>query len=102
MKKSEKIIGGIALAAVAGGHVFLTGKRGKNREKIASWTLKMKGEVLEKMKKLKTLNKGSLQRPGGRGSRPLRAGGARRRREWSTSRTRSRGAWSHISKQMVK
>jgi uncharacterized membrane-anchored protein YhcB (DUF1043 family) len=60
MDKSKKILGaGILMAAVAAaGTYFLSGKRGaKNRAKIEAWTLKMKGEVLEKMKKLKDVNK---------------------------------------------
>ena len=62
MEKSKKALGaGIAIAAIAAaGTYFLTGKRGdKNREKISAWTLKMKGEVLEKMKKLKEVNQES-------------------------------------------
>ena len=59
MERSKKMIGaGIALAAIAAaGTYFLTGKRGeKNRAKIEAWTLKMKGEILAKMKKLKEIN----------------------------------------------
>lgn len=60
MEKSKKMIGaGIAVAAIAAAATyFLTGKRGeKNRAKIEAWTLKMKAEVLAKMKKLKDVNK---------------------------------------------
>jgi len=60
MEKSKKMIGaGIALAAIAAAATyFLAGKRGKeNREKIAAWTLKVKGEVLTKMKEMKEVNK---------------------------------------------
>ena len=46
-----------ALAAAAAGAYFLYGKDGaKNRKKIKSWMLKAKGEVLEKMEKLKEVN----------------------------------------------
>lgn len=59
MKNKEKLLGagiGLAVAAVAGAY-FLYGKRGaKNREQIAGWALQMKGEVLEKMEKLKEVN----------------------------------------------
>lgn len=104
MKKSEKIIGGIALAAVAAAATyFLTGKRGKeNREKIAAWTLKMKGEVLEKMKKLKTLNKEAynalVDEVAVRYERAERVGAA----EMEHLKDEVKGAWSHISKQIVK
>ena len=59
MKKSEKIIGGIGLAALAAaGAYFLSGKRGlKNREAIKGWALKMKGDVLEKMESMKKIDR---------------------------------------------
>ncbi len=104
MKKSEKIIGGIALAAVAAAATyFLTGKRGaENREKIAAWTLKMKGEVLEKMKKLKTINKEAyhalVDEVAVRYERAERVGAE----EMEHLKNEVKGAWSHISKQLVK
>jgi len=60
MKKTGKIIGaGIGLAALAAaGTYFLFGERGaKNRAKIAGWSLKMKGEVLEKIEALKSIDR---------------------------------------------
>lgn len=59
MKTKDKMIGaGIGLAALAAaGTYFLYGKRGaKNRETIAGWALQLKGQVLEKMEKVKHLN----------------------------------------------
>lgn len=59
MKTKDKLIGaGIGLAALAAaGTYFLYGKRGaRNREAIAGWALQLKGEVLEKMEKLKHIN----------------------------------------------
>ena len=48
---------GIAALAAAGAY-FLYGKRGAwNREKIEVWALQLKGEVLEKIEKLKPLDK---------------------------------------------
>lgn len=42
------------LAALAAGSYFIFGPKGKNNRKaIKGWTLKMKGEVLEKIEKLK-------------------------------------------------
>jgi len=105
MKKSDKMIGaGIALAAIAAAATyFLTGKRGKeNREKIASWTLKMKGEVLEKMKKMKDVNKEAyhalVDEVALRYARAERVGAA----EMDHLKDEVKGAWSHISKQIVK
>jgi len=65
MKTKNKVIGaGIGLAALAAaGTYFLYGKRGaKNREAIAGWALQLKGEVLEKMEKLKHLNRASYDK----------------------------------------
>ncbi len=60
MGKTKKIVGaGIGLAAlVAAGAYFLSGERGaKNRKRIFGWTLKMKGEVLEKIESMQTIDR---------------------------------------------
>ncbi|MFI5346064.1 MAG: hypothetical protein ACHQ51_06790 [Elusimicrobiota bacterium] len=60
MKTKEKALGaGLGLAALAAaGAYFLYGKKGsKSRETIDGWALQLKGEVLEKLEKLKTVNK---------------------------------------------
>ncbi len=64
MKKSGKIIGGIGLAALtAAGAYFLGGKHGaKNREAIKGWTLKMKGDILEKVESMKTIDRDTYLR----------------------------------------
>lgn len=59
MTKTEQIIrAGMGVAAVAAlGTYFLYGKNGaRNREKIAGWMLKLKGEVLERVEEIKDLN----------------------------------------------
>jgi len=103
MKKSQKVIGaGIALAAIAAAATyFLTGKRGAaNREKIAAWTLKMKAEVLEKMKKLKELNKENyyalVDEVARRYERVERVSAS----ELKHLAEEIKGAWVHISKQL--
>ena len=105
MEKSNKLIGaGVLLAAVAAaGTYFLTGKRGeKNCEKIAAWTLKMKGEVLEKMKELKALNREDFEalvdKIAVRYERAERVSAA----EMKHLKSEVKGAWSHISKQLKK
>ncbi|OIO00508.1 MAG: hypothetical protein COX65_01345 [Elusimicrobia bacterium CG_4_10_14_0_2_um_filter_56_8] len=104
MKKAEKIGAGIALAAIAAAATyFLSGKRGKaNREKIAGWTLKMKGEVLEKMKKLEEINKEAyhalVDEVAVRYERAERVSAA----EMKHLKEEIKGAWSHIGKQLVK
>lgn len=60
MKTAEKVIGtGIGIAALAAlGTYFLTGKNNeKNREAVRGWTLKMKGEILEKIEDLREIKK---------------------------------------------
>lgn len=105
MKKNEKLIGaGIALAAIAAAATyFLTGKRGKeNREKISAWTLKMKGEVLENMKKMNEINKEAyntiVDEVAVRYERAERVSAA----EMKHLKDELKGAWGHISKQLVK
>ena len=103
--KKVKVIGaGIALAAIAAAATyFLTGKRGvENRAKIAAWTLKMKGEVLEKMKKLEDVNKEAyyalVDEVAIRYARAERVGAS----EMKHLTEELKGAWSHISKQIAK
>lgn len=64
MGRTAKVIGaGIGLAAVALGQYFLTGRRGeKNRAAIRGWMLKMKGEVLERVEKLRELTREDYER----------------------------------------
>jgi gas vesicle protein len=104
MKKSEKLIGaGVALAAVAAAATyFLAGKRGKaNREKIESWTLKVKAEVLEKMKGMSKVNKEAyaeiVDEVAARYARVERVSAA----EMKHLTEELKGAWSHIGKQIL-
>lgn len=56
MKTKDKMIGaGLGLAALAAaGTYFLYGKRGvNNRKMINGWVLQLKGQVLEKLEKVK-------------------------------------------------
>ncbi|PIU19702.1 MAG: hypothetical protein COT18_06105 [Elusimicrobia bacterium CG08_land_8_20_14_0_20_59_10] len=65
MKKTGKIIGaGIGLAAMtAAGAYFLYGeKNARNRDRVFSWALKMKGDVLEKMESMKTIDRDTYLR----------------------------------------
>ena len=102
-KSNKKILGaGIALAAIAAAATyFLTGKRGvENRAKIEAWTLKMKGEVLEKMRKLKEMNKEAyfelVDEVAVRYARVGRVSAA----EMKHMTDELKGAWAHISKQI--
>ncbi|HAF95971.1 MAG: hypothetical protein A2X34_02355 [Elusimicrobia bacterium GWC2_51_8] len=65
MKKTGKMMGaGIGMAALAAaGAYFLYGKKGAgNRERMAGWALQLKGEVLEKMEKLKDLDQEAYEK----------------------------------------
>ena len=103
MEKSKKIIGaGIALAAIAAAATyFLTGKRGvENRAKIEAWTLKMKGEVLEKMKKMKDINKEAYYTLVDEVAVRYARVGRVSAEEMKHMTGELKGAWAHISKQL--
>jgi len=64
-KKSGNGLGLAALAAAtAAGVYFLYGSKNatKNRKKIKGWTLKAKGEVLEKMERMKNIDEADYKR----------------------------------------
>lgn len=57
MDKKKVVGAGVGLAALAAGAHFLYGKDGaKNREKVRGWTLKARGEMLEKLETLREVN----------------------------------------------
>lgn len=59
MKTKTKLVGaGIGLTALAAaGTYFLYGKRGaKNRETVRGWALQLKGQILDKMESLESLD----------------------------------------------
>lgn len=105
MERSKKMIGaGIAVAAIAAAATyFLTGKRGKeNREKIAVWTLKMKGEVLEKMKKLKEIDKEKYYALVDEVSERYKRVGRVSAAELKHLTGEVKNAWTHINKELAK
>ncbi len=64
-KKSGNGLGLVALAAAtAAGAYFLYGSKNavKNRKKVKGWTLKAKGEVLEKMENMKNIDETDYKR----------------------------------------
>ena len=103
MKTKEKMVGaGIGLAALAAaGAYFLYVKRGaRNRERIAGWALQLKGEVLEKMEKLKDINRQAynelVDETAERYGRVKRVSGSELRHVVDEVK----GAWIHIGKQL--
>ena len=70
-KNNNKGGGGIAAAAgiaalaaaAAGAYYFYHGKEGaKHRKQFKSWSVKAKGEVMEKMEKMKEMSKGAYDK----------------------------------------
>ncbi len=103
MEKSKKMIGaGIALTAIAAAATyFLTGKRGvENRAKISAWTLKMKGEVLEKMKSMKDVNKEAYYALVDEVSERYERVGKVSAAEMKNLTKELKNAWAHISKEI--
>lgn len=101
--KKEKVIGaGIGMAALAAiGAYFLTGKRGeKNREAIKGWTLKMKGEVLDKVEDIKSMKREDYEKivdtVAARYAKLEKVGSA----ELKKLTADLKDAWKHISAEM--
>jgi hypothetical protein len=103
MTKTENMIeAGIGLAAVAAlGAYFFYGKRGdQNREKVAGWMLKMKGEILEKVEDIKELNEAEYYKLVDETSAryaSLKKVGADELKHLTEE---LKGAWKHISEQL--
>lgn len=103
MKTTEKVIGtGIGIAALAAiGAYFLGGDKGeKNRDLVRGWTLKMKGEVLEKVEDLRELKKEDyyklVDEVAARYERVERVGAEELKRLTKDLK----GAWEHISREL--
>ncbi len=102
MKKGKVISAGIGVAALAAlGAYFLTGKRGaKNRELIKGWTLKMKGDVLDKVEKVRKLDKKDYEKivdeVSARYGRLEKVGGAELKRLTGELKK----AWTHVSEEL--
>jgi hypothetical protein len=103
MTKTEKIIGaGVGVAAIAAlGTYLLYGERGeKNRQLVAGWILKMKGEVLEKVEEVKDLNREEyyklVDEVAGRYAKLGKVGAG----ELKHLTTELKTAWKHLSKEL--
>ena len=92
----------MVLAAIAAAATyFLTGKRGQdNREKIAVWTLKMKGELLEKMRKMKEVNEEAYYKLVDEIVPHYQRVGRVSVSEMKHLTKELKSAWAHISKQL--
>lgn len=103
MTKTNKLMGvGIGMAALAAaGAYFIYGKKGAaNRERIAGWTLQLKGEVLEKMEKLRHLDEEAygklVDETAARYARVKRVSEADLKKITGDIKS----AWKHISKEL--
>ncbi|OIO00917.1 MAG: hypothetical protein COX65_02685 [Elusimicrobia bacterium CG_4_10_14_0_2_um_filter_56_8] len=103
MKKTGKILGaGIGLAAItAAGAYFLSGEKGaKNRDRIFSWTLKMKGDVLEKIESMKTIDRDTYLRLVDKVAERYAKKDAISASELQHLTVELKNAWTHINKKL--
>ncbi len=102
MKKEKIISAGVGIAALAVlGAYFLGGKRGaRNRDLVKGWTLKMKGEVLDRIEKVKKLDKKDYEKivdgVSARYAKLEKVGGEELKRLTAEMKR----AWGHISKEL--
>jgi len=103
MTKTEKMIGaGVGVAALAAlGTYLLYGARGeKNRQAVAGWMLKLKGEVLEKAEEIKNLNEAEyykiVDEISGRYARLGKVGAE----ELKHLTSELKAAWAHLNKEL--
>lgn len=54
--KNIAVVAGLAAAAIAGGYFFYGKDGAKHRKKIKAWSIKAKGEILEKIEKAKEIS----------------------------------------------
>jgi hypothetical protein len=104
MTKTEQLIGaGIGVGAVAAlGAYFLYGKDGaQHRRMVAGWMLKLKGEVLEQVEGIKTLNQAEyykiVEEAAARYAN-LEKVGAEELRHLTAE---LKGAWDHLGQQLT-
>lgn len=103
MKKTGKILGaGIGLAAIAAaGAYFLYGKDGeKNRKKISSWSLKMKGDVLEKIESMKMIDRDTYLKMVDKVAERYSKLDAIGKAELQHLTVELKNAWTHIDKKL--
>lgn len=103
MTKTGKIAGAsLGVAAIAAlGTYLMYGERGeKNRQLIAGWTLKMKGEVLEKVEEVKELSEEEYYRIVDEISARYARLGKASAEELRRLTADLKGAWDHISREI--
>lgn len=101
--KTEKMIGaGLGVAALAAlGTYLMYGERGeKNRQLVAGWVLKMKGEVLEKVEEIKDLNKDEYYKIVDEVSARYAKLGKVGAEEMKHLTKELKNAWEHLSREM--
>lgn len=103
MKKTGKILGaGIGVAAItAAGAYFLYGKKNAgNRERVYSWALKMKGEVLGKIESMQKIDRETylrmVDRVAGRYAKMESISAS----ELQHLTVEMKNAWAHIDKKL--
>jgi len=100
--KTKSFIGAsVGLAAVAAGGYFLYGKDGKkNRDKVRGWALKAKGEMLERIEKLKTVNQKTYNEVVDRVAKRYKKFKQVDKKELQRLVKESKGFWNSIAKKV--
>jgi hypothetical protein len=102
MKARNKIVGaGIEMAVAAAGAYFLYGQRSaENRARVKGWVLKLKGEVLEELESMRTVDRQAfealVERTAARYGRVKRVSAS----ELKHVVGELKSAWSHIGRQL--
>ncbi|MEX0652310.1 MAG: hypothetical protein WD509_03220 [Candidatus Paceibacterota bacterium] len=100
--KSGLLLAGVAAAAAAGAY-YLYGPKGKqHRTKIKSWTLKAQGEVMERVEKLKEVDRESLNKIVDMVAKKYKTAQGVSTAEVMEFAKDVKGQWDHIEKEFKK
>ncbi|NQV93373.1 hypothetical protein HQ403_02640 [Candidatus Kaiserbacteria bacterium] len=100
--KKGLILAGVAAAAAAGAY-YLYGPKGKqHRKKIKGWTLKAQGEVMERVEKLKEVDRESLNKIVDTVAKKYKTAQGISTAEVVAFAKDVKGQWSHIEKEFKK
>ncbi|HMU95748.1 MAG TPA: hypothetical protein PKB12_01260 [Elusimicrobiota bacterium] len=100
MGKVTKALMGMAVAAGAGAY-FLYGKgAAKKRERVKGWMFKMKGDVLQTLEKLKTVNEEAYHRVVEKAAQRYKAVASVNKTELKGLVDDMKEAWNDIQKEL--
>jgi hypothetical protein len=102
-KRDEPIGAGVGISAIAAAreHILRGNKGGECRGRVSGWSLRMRGEVFERLEKRREIDReaydGLIDRTARRYGRVKRV----RPSEMKRLKEELKGAWTHISKQLI-